>query len=689
MNRLGPYEVGEELARGGMGVVYRARDPYLDRSLAIKVIRADDLRDPESHERFRREALVLARLRHPGVVAVHSAGVTPQGFPYLVMDLLKGGSLKARLAGGPLPPREAVRLARELAEALVYTHGCGVLHRDIKPGNVLLDDDGSAVLTDFGLAKLVGEQRLTQTGDVLGTPSFMAPEQVLGEGGLCPGTDVYALGATLYQMLTGRPPLLADSESDLFVHVLDTVPRPVSEVAGGVDEDLDEILARCLEKEPGARYLDMKALVRTLSAWEEKHKGEAALDAVRPVVSRARRRRWGRSAAFLLVGLLVGVGAGLAGAAPLERAQRGWVESDELSDELYTAIRRGEARLERDDFVGAEEDFSRVVEAEPLCDRAWLGLGRARIGRGDSRGFDDLDRASVVCPINASAWFEQGRYLHDHRDFKSAIAAIRHAVKLKPDSAVYRISLAVGLQRQGEKAQAKLAWEESCRLDPRLGQNAVFEAAFGGGSPEERVAILERGLERDPKNEEAFLTRARVHLEAGQHAEAIEAYTATFRNLVPDPAFLAERGKSHLRLDSVREGFSDLAIAIELRPENPGLRFVRGVELFQIRMYLQAIDDLEFAATRGSGKQAEVAGELLVLIREAQDRAQYVVNQDVVFQETVGPEAKPIGRLVSGDPVRVLSQDQGWAKIEVASRKGALRGYVPRARLTLVVTRPK
>ena len=253
MNRLGPYEVGEELARGAMGVVYRARDSFLDRPLALKVIGADAF-DPEGQERFRREALVLARLRHTRIVAVHGAGLTSKGQPYLVMDLVSGGSLSQRLQSGPLPPREAVRLATQVAEATAYAHTQGVLHRDIKPANVLIGPDGKARLCDLGLAREEGlSSQATASSDTLGTPCYMSPEQARGPREVGPPADVYSLGVTLFHAAAGRPPF--NEESGIVVmsrHLFDGVPD-VRTLRPGLSPDLARLIWRLTRKDPSDR----------------------------------------------------------------------------------------------------------------------------------------------------------------------------------------------------------------------------------------------------------------------------------------------------------------------------------------------------------------------------------------------------------------------------------------------------
>lgn len=678
--------MGGELARGGMGVVYRARDPFLDRQLALKVISADDFDDPEGQERFRREALVLARLRHSGVVPVHAAGLTSQGYPYLVMDLIPGGSLEARLAAGPLPPAEAVRLTRQVAEAADYAHGEGVLHRDIKPANVLLSGRGDAVLSDFGLAKLVGEDRLTQTGDILGTPSYMAPEQVRGELDLTPAVDVYALGATLYRALTGRPPLAAATTTELFMKVVEVTPPPASEFVNGIDEELEEILARCLEKSPKDRYPSMRALAKALEAWE----GQAAPASVASTeigAARARSRTRVLRALVALV-LAAGLGAvvGLELAPPLQRVRRAYREVEELTPDQRALFDRGQSRLERDDFVGAKEDFLEVTKAEARCDTAWLGLARARVGLGEGeRGLEDLERALALDPENASAWLERGKILHGLGRMEDAVAAFRKGVEHKPWSAAHQISLAVGLRAIGDETAAQLAWKESRRRDPRMGQNFTYEAAHGGGTLEEQVAILDAGLKVDPTNEELLSVRALLRGALGPHEEALAAYDDWLRVYVEKPDLFVQRAELELKQGNFNAGMSDLRTALLIEPEDPTLRFRRGYWLFRNQHYSTSRYDLVFAEKHGDEEISAAATKVLAPIREAEARGTYMINQRVAFMESLEKGAKVLGALNSGDLIQLVHSSGGWAKIEVETVNGKLRGYVPQKAISLRV----
>jgi Protein kinase domain len=260
----GPYELLEELGRGAFGVVYRARDRRDGRPVALKVLTSVA---GSGAERFAREAAGLARLRHPGVVGLLDAGVA-RGFPYLAMELVEGGSLEDLERFGASPTR-AAQLIRDVALALAHAHAQGVLHRDVKPANILLDALGRPRLADFGLARLVErDSSLTVSGAMLGTPAFSAPEQLRGDRGAVDArSDVYALGATLYSLLTGRPPHLKESYDATLRAVLEDDPLPPSACMPGVPPALDAICVRCLAKAPAERYPSAEAMAEALSDW--------------------------------------------------------------------------------------------------------------------------------------------------------------------------------------------------------------------------------------------------------------------------------------------------------------------------------------------------------------------------------------------------------------------------------------
>ena len=262
---FGDYEVVAELGRGGMGVVYRVRQKSLNRIVALKMLLPGSLPTAADLQRFKTEAEATAGLRHPNIVTVHEVGEC-DGSHYYSMDFIDGISLAQRLAPGPLAGRIAARYVEAIARAIEHAHQHGILHRDLKPSNILIDKDDEPHVTDFGLAKRMhGDSKQTRTGAVLGTPGYMAPEQAAGRiKELGAATDVYGLGAILYECLTGRPPFQAETPMDTMMQVLERDPAPPSLLNPNVDKDLETICLKCLEKDPGNRYQSADALANDL-----------------------------------------------------------------------------------------------------------------------------------------------------------------------------------------------------------------------------------------------------------------------------------------------------------------------------------------------------------------------------------------------------------------------------------------
>ncbi|MCA9124263.1 MAG: serine/threonine protein kinase [Planctomycetaceae bacterium] len=302
------YQLEQQLGRGGMGTVYRARQKSLDRPVAIKFLNPDKCRTLHTAvPRFLREGRAIARLKHPHIVGVHGIGRTNEGGYFLVMELVDGQDLR-QFAKQGLAVRESVELLVTVAEAIAHAHARGLIHRDLKPANILIDADGRPLVTDFGLARLETDDEsdaLTQTNDVLGTPSYMAPEQAdsrFGEVG--PWTDIYGLGAMLYTLLAGRPPVSGNEPIRILSQVISDDPIPsLSAARPDVPARLAEMCDRCLRKVPAERISSAEELVRELRDWLKGSQATAPPATTTKFALGSKRLRQG--AALAIAGLIV------------------------------------------------------------------------------------------------------------------------------------------------------------------------------------------------------------------------------------------------------------------------------------------------------------------------------------------------------------------------------------------------
>jgi tetratricopeptide (TPR) repeat protein len=310
------YELLEKLGEGGMGVVYLARQVGLNRFVAVKMIRGGSQARPEQFGRFRVEAEAVAQLRHPHIIQIHDIGAIDDQ-PYVSLELLEGGSLADRLNGTPQPGKQSAELTETLARAVHAAHDAGIVHRDLKPSNVLFSEDGVPKVTDFGLAKrLESDSRQTETGQIIGSPSYMAPEQARGHAkNVGPAADIYALGAILYEQLTGRTPFKGETPMETVRQVVDDEVVPPSRLVPKVSRDLETICLKCLNKEPSRRYATARELADDLARYRN---GEAIHARRTSVVERGFKWARRRPAAAALLGLGIAIFLGLtAGGATL------------------------------------------------------------------------------------------------------------------------------------------------------------------------------------------------------------------------------------------------------------------------------------------------------------------------------------------------------------------------------------
>jgi serine/threonine protein kinase len=350
------YEVEAVLGRGGMGVVYKARHVRLNRPVALKMLVSGAYAGPQERQRFAREAEAVAGLRHANIVQVYDVG-DHDGRPYFTMEFVEGGSLDQKLAGLPQPARQAAALAATLAEAVQVAHQGGVVHRDLKPANVLLTVDGTPKIADFGLARRLADGAgLTLSGVTVGTPSYMAPEQARGQSrALGPAVDVYALGAILYELLTGRPPFCGETPAETMLQVIHQEPVPPSRLNARVPRDLETICLKCLRKERRRRYGSALELAEDVQRFLHDEPIRA-----RPVGTVEKLWRWVRRrpgpAGLLAAGLLAPIvalitlsllSARLVRSNALESA----AQQAELLEEATREYSRNVQRVEKANFV--------------------------------------------------------------------------------------------------------------------------------------------------------------------------------------------------------------------------------------------------------------------------------------------------------------------------------------------------
>jgi serine/threonine protein kinase/tetratricopeptide (TPR) repeat protein len=356
--RIGDYTILGELGRGGMGVVYKAAQAGLNRLVALKMV-LDGRAGPEALSRFKAEAVAVARLKHPNIVQIYEVGEN-QGNPYFSLEYVDGGTLAQQIAGQPQPTRWAASLIELLARAMDYAHEQGIVHRDLKPGNILIAMDGTPKITDFGLAKqMQGTDSETKTGAILGTPSYIAPEQAAAKKDVGPPVDIYALGAILYEMLTGRPPFKGETPMDTMLQVVSEEVVPPTQLNPKVPRDLETISLKCLQKEPGKRYRTAAALADDLQRFLA---GEPI--AARPVRGVEKVWRWCRrrpSVAVLIAMVFLVTIVGMAGVFwQWQSARANFAEAEQQRQRAEDALKT--VSIERDRMRKDYEQARRIID---------------------------------------------------------------------------------------------------------------------------------------------------------------------------------------------------------------------------------------------------------------------------------------------------------------------------------------
>jgi tetratricopeptide (TPR) repeat protein len=669
---LPDYEVDRVLGEGGMGVVYLARHRRLNRRVALKMIRDGGLARPDHRARFRIEAEAVARLRHPNVVQIFDFGEA-DGRPYVALELLEGGDLAARLDGTPWPGREAVAQVVPLARGVAAAHGAGIIHRDLKPANILFTAEGEPKVADFGLAKRQEDDGLTETGHIMGTPEYMAPEQARGSpDAIGPATDVYALGAILYELLTGRPPFKGETPFDTIRQVADAEVVPPSRLVPKVARDLETICLVCLSKDPARRYASARALADDL---ERYHAGE-------PIVARRagpleRAAKWARRrpAAAALVALAVAAAAGLlaAGAAHVreqDRLHRLALRLDAEGDRRIDAAREqaapddlDRARRELSEFLAG---LGREPRTAPLAGRvraAIAGVDRKlqeirtreaarERGRAERQRFEDFGRRRERANL-ASVEFEldpAGRAARLRQAARAALAvyaadpaapdrdwALAPALPASLADAERRriaegcFDLLLVLSQAVEPAEGLAILDRAERLRPEPGpalhlRRADYLGRLGDAAGRRREEALAAG--QAPRTALDHFLVGREHVGRRRWDEAIPALETA---LALDPELgsarvLLAQAQSQVRPPRLSEALGNLNAALRDQPELVELYLLRalvhaarGVEALRAAAPPRAVAGAAFAAAEADyraalGRELSAALRYVVLV---------------------------------------------------------------------------
>ncbi len=565
--RVGKYVLLSELGRGGMGVVYKSWDSGLKRWVALKLLTTPGSR--EDVLRFHREAQTAAALRHPNIVGVYEVGEAA-GHPFIALEYVEGKTL----SGQKLPVRRAAEVVAQIARAVEYAHGQGVIHRDLKPGNVMIDKAGKAWVMDFGLAKNVrGESQLTMSGTVIGTPSYMPPEQASGRNReLDRRVDVYSLGAVLYELATGRAPFRGSSPLATLEQVVNQEVRPPSELNSAVPPDLETILLKCLEKDRHRRYPSVRLLADDLERWLRGDSIAARRASLLVKMSgRLARHRSAVAAIGAIIVALSGITATIlfvrrkkplppiqareVAPPPTEDAQPHFdAGRSKLAEAVADQYRRG-ADLSRTERLLREaiEHYSTALTLRPDYPEALFDRGRANVLLGDHDAAEsDFSSAIRLQQAYSDALYERGR-LYVERSMVASGRALRlpsqgresdaWRAKARADLAEFR-RLAGGRSEIAQYASALLAFSEN-RTDDALvlcdtlvsagarnelvyklqGDILVHLSKWTGGQLAAAELAYDRAIERRPNYYEALLLRGNVRLRRGRPKEALEDYT--------------------------------------------------------------------------------------------------------------------------------------------------------------------
>jgi serine/threonine protein kinase/Tfp pilus assembly protein PilF len=672
------YEILGELGRGGMGIVYKARQRSLKRLVALKMILAGARASAQDRSRFRIEAEAVARLQHANIVQIHEIG-EHEGLPYFSLELVDGPSLEQIIGGRPQPPTEAARMVQTLARAIAHAHQQGIIHRDLKPSNILLErgegrgardekeaDSSSPLaprpsslvpkITDFGLAKLLDTGAGgTRTKEFLGTPSYVAPEQAAGRAReVGPAADVYSLGAILYELLTGQPPFLGDTPLATLERVCRQEPVPPRRLRPDVTRDLETICLKCLEKEPGRRYASAMDLADDLGRFLA---GEPIRS--RPAGPVERLRKWARrrpaTAAVLAVSSAALMALGLFFL---------WHERDVRDRQEQSLGREKESRAQYQQFVQwldeavfygmygtllTDADVASNLEATRAAARAALALAGIVPGADappvDSSPLWEHQRAAVragcyqllLVLAEVEAYPQPGQPLEARRrQLRQALDLLAEARRLTPPGPAYHLRRARYLEQLGEQAGAQAERAQAATLKPAgaidyflLGDEHAKQGAFAKARRAFEHALR---LQRDDFWSHFFLALCR--LQSGRPDDAQDSLAECAACLAQRPRFIWAhllQAIAHERQKDPAAAEAAFQRALTLDP-NPHARFVLYANRGRLRLEHGQLDGASADLQQALALQPRHPFALLTLARVCQTQGRLEKSQELLAQ---------------------------------------------------------
>ena len=551
------YRLEEELGRGAMGIVWRARQLDLERDVALKMLLQGTLATEELRRRFVNEAKAVARLVHPNVVTIHDVG-EQDGILFFTMDFVNGPSL------GQLLKREKVSLTRALeitggiAEGLDHAHGQGIIHRDLKPANVLIDKRGTSRITDFGIAKDTTRQSSTIAGQVLGTPGYMSPEQADGGKKIDARTDVYAVGAILFRCLTGRPPFTGDGAYDLINRVLSEPPPKPRSLDSSIPPEVEELILECLAKDPGKRPASAAELAKRLRKLHRRHEPPAS-SALHP-----RARSFSTQTAVIAgVGVLLlglGLGLGIHGWKSLQRANALAEQRETERQEAEAAAREAEREKVRKQALARLAEARGLAERDPAAARAILS------------------EVVTGIPEDAGARLLYARLLREAKDHEGALAQADAALQAAPGELAAlseRGRCLYALERESEAEEVASQLEAKGKEGERAAAELRCEGALVRGEIPVAVVHLDQAVRAAPEDPALRLRMTGLLVQAGRYTSAVEEARHAIR-LNPDSAEpLALRAQARFEIGDYPKALADAQEALAKDPDHAEARRVK------------------------------------------------------------------------------------------------------------------